>query len=98
MKYATWRLNWDNGYGTGPEEAIIGQGIIVEAALADGQIEQGARILGYVSEAVNESKLIDWDVKNVSQQEALEFSLNVNSSAYFLSNGKIGIEEESPYG
>lgn len=95
MKYVTWKLNWENGYGTGPEEAIVAQGINVEAGLANGKVHTGANILGYVSDVVDESSLTFWDVKNISEQKALAFCEGIAENPYLLPNGKIAFPVQS---
>jgi hypothetical protein len=93
MKYATWKLNFaDPMYGTGPEDAIVASGKTAQGALADGDITQGATILGYVSSAVKESELTAWSVKNLSSEEALAFAKTINSTAYFTADGLIAID------
>jgi len=90
MNYATWKLNFeDPKYGTGPEDEIAKSGIKAEAAWVLGQVETGGTVLGYVSEPVEESELTTWQVKNLNEEEAIEFCLQINAEAYLLENGKI---------
>lgn len=91
MNYATWKLNFtDPNYGTGPEDAIVALGFTAEGAWVDGQVEDDATILGYVSEAQNESALAAWDFTNISQEDALAFCLAINPEAFLLEDGRIG--------
>jgi hypothetical protein len=97
MNYATWKLDFSNPeYGTGPEYAIEEQGVIPEGGWANGEVENGATILGYLTGAVDESKLTSWQVKNVSQAEALDFALAINPEAYLLPDGRITAPMEFP--
>jgi hypothetical protein len=90
MNYATWKLNFTNPeYGTGPEDKIAELGFGAEGAWVAGEIENGGTILGYVTEPQDESELIAWDFRNLSQANALEFCLDINSAAYLLPNGRI---------
>ena len=90
MNYATWKLNFSNpNYGTGPEDRIAELGFGSEGAWVAGQAENGGTILGYVTEALDESKLTTWELKNISEIEALNFCLAINSEAYLLPDGKI---------
>lgn len=95
MNYTTWKLNFtDPKYGTGPEDKIAELGFGAEGAWADGSVESGATILGYVTEPVDESELTPWEVKNITQAEALDFCLAINPEAYLLDNGKISVPYE----
>ena len=90
MNYATWKLNFtDPNYGTGPEDTISELGIGAEGAWVLGQAENNGTILGYLTKPVNEEKLRTWEIKNISQSEALAFCLVVNSKAFLLPDGKI---------
>jgi hypothetical protein len=90
MNYATWKLNFtDPNHGTGPEEKIVELGFGAEGAWADGEVQDGATIMGYVTEAQDESELALWDFQNITEQEALDFCLAINPEAYLLPDGKI---------
>lgn len=90
MNYATWKLNFANAeYGTGPEDAIIAVGNTAEGAWSKGDLAGGGVILGYVTNAVDESELSTWQVKNVTQEEALAFCQSINSAAYLTEDGRI---------
>ena len=90
MNYATWKLNFtDPNYGTGPEHRIAELGFGAEGSWADGSVESGATILGYVTEPVDESELTIWEVKNITQAEALAFCQALNPEAYLLDDGRI---------
>ena len=90
MNYATWKLNFSNpDYGTGPEDKVAQLGFSAEGAWANDSVENGATILGYVSEELNETKLDAWQFQNISQEEALDFCKLLNPKAYLLSDGRI---------
>jgi hypothetical protein len=90
MNYATWKLNFTNPeYGTGPEDKISELGYHAESAWADGQVENGATIMGYLTQPQDETKLTTWEFKNISQLEALEFCLAITPQAYLLPDGRI---------
>jgi hypothetical protein len=92
MNYATWQLNFDNpDYGTGAEVAIAEQGVTAEAAWSNGQVHEGATILGYLTAEVDESLLTDWKVKNLSQAEALSFCQSINPDATLTTEGRIAL-------
>lgn len=92
MKYATWKLNFaDPNYGTGPEEEIIAQGFTAEGGLISGEAK-GGTIMGYFTgDPVN---LESWEFTEITQQEALDFALAIDSSAYLVEDGKIGFPTE----
>jgi hypothetical protein len=97
MNYATWKLNFtDPNHGTGPEEKIAELGFGAEGAWADGSLEQGATIMGYVTEAQDEAELALWDFQNITEQEALDFCLAINPEAYVGDDGKIAAPREEP--
>lgn len=96
MNYATWKLKFTKaGYGSGPEEKLAKNGIAAEGGWLNGQVEDSGIILGYLSEEVNEADFTNWELKNITQEEALAFALAINPEAYLLESGKIGapIEE-----
>jgi hypothetical protein len=90
MNYSTWKLNFTNpDYGTGPEDAISKLGIQAEGSWVDGVTEEGGTILGYLSGPVDETVLGAWEVRNITQSEALDFCLFINEDAYLLPDGRI---------
>jgi hypothetical protein len=90
VNYATWKLNFTNPeYGTGPENKIAELGFGAEGAWVSGEIENGGTVLGYITEPQDESELAAWDFQNITQGQALDFCLAINSEAYLLDNGKI---------
>lgn len=94
MNYATWKLNFETPeYGTGPEDAIIATGNTAQGAWSNGEVTDGGTILGYVGAPVNESTLTEWDVKNITEAEALEFCQAINADAYLQEDGRIAVPE-----
>ena len=90
MKYATWVLNFDDpNYGTGPEASIVEQGGSAEGSYAEGDITQGARILGYFTGEPTD--LDAWSFTELTQQEALDFVLALDETAYVGEEGKIEV-------
>jgi hypothetical protein len=90
MNYATWKLNFTNpDYGTGPEDKIAELGFGAKGAWVEGQVENDGTILGYVTEAQDESQLTAWNFTNITKAEALAFCLAINSNAYLLPDGTI---------
>lgn len=98
MNYATWKINFtDPKYGTGPEDRIAELGFGAEGSWVAGQAENGGTILGYVTEPVDESELTTWEVKNITQSEALNFCLAINAEAYLLDDGRITAPIQEPW-
>jgi hypothetical protein len=90
MKYATWILNFDDpNYGTGPEPFIVEQGNSAEGSFAEGDITKGARILGYFTG--EPTGLEAWDFTELTEQEALDFVLALDETAYVAEDGKIAV-------
>jgi len=93
MKYATWILNFDDpNYGTGPEPIVVEQGGSADGSFAEGDITQGARILGYFTGEPTD--LEAWSFTEITQQEALDFVLAIDDTAYIAEDGKINIVME----
>ena len=91
MKYATWILNFTNPeYGTGPEATIVEQGGTAEGSYADGDVTDGARILGYFT---GEPTGLDaWSFTELTQEEALTFVTAIDDTATVGEDGKIQVE------
>jgi hypothetical protein len=97
MNYATWKLDFtDPNYGTGPEDKIAELGFGAEGAWVAGQLENRGTILGYVTEAQDESELTTWDFINITEAEALAFCQAINPEAYLLPDGRITAPIEEP--
>jgi hypothetical protein len=98
MKYATWKLNFsDPNYGTGPEDKILELGSAAEAGWVLGEPEKGGTILGYLTQQIDESELTTWQFTNISENEALEFCLAINSESYLLPDGRIAVPIEDRF-
>lgn len=89
MKYAIWNLKVeDDGYLTGPEGLISQAGGRAEAAWADGKIEEGGNILGYVSGDFT-LDLTQWNYREISAIEALAFAQAITDTAFIREDGII---------
>jgi hypothetical protein len=96
VNYATWKLNFtDPKYGTGPEDKIAELGFAAEGAWANGQVENGATILGYLTAPQDESKLTTWSFANLTQEQALDFCRAINPDAYLLDDGTFAIPDKA---
>jgi hypothetical protein len=97
MNYATWKLDFtDPNYGTGPEAKIDELGFAAEATgWVTGEVEDGAIILGYVTEPQDESELALWDYANITEAEALSFCQTINPLAILQTDGRISAPSES---
>ncbi len=75
MRYATWNLrNTENGYLDGPESTIVEQGGYAQAIWANGQVENGATILGKVDGDLN--NVSEWNFIEISKTDAETFIAN----------------------
>lgn len=92
MKYATWVIDFDGKYGTGPEPYIAEQGGQADGHFTEGNILEGARILGYFTG--NPSDLEKWQFTELTQQEALDFALAVDNTASIAEDGRIIFKSE----
>jgi len=91
MKYATWILNFVNPeYGTGPEATIVEQGGTAEGSYADGDVTDGARILGYFTGEPTD--LEAWSFTELTQDQALAFVTAIDDTATIGEDGRIVVE------
>jgi len=91
MKYATWKLNFDNPkYGTGPEDKIAELGAKAEAGWTSGAVENGETILGYLDVEIDAEELSIWNFAFITQEQALNFCLELDAGAYLNDAGKFG--------
>jgi hypothetical protein len=96
MKYAIWNLDITNPENiTGPEPKIAELGGHAEGGWVHGQAENGDDILGYVTGQFATDELSAWNYREITQQQALEFALEINPEAYLIEDGRIAapIEE-----
>ena len=91
MKYATWTLNFfESDYGTGPEAAIVEQGGTAEGSYTEGDVTDGAKILGYFT---GEPTGLDaWSFTELTQEEALAFVTAIDDTATVGEDGRIVVE------
>ena len=95
MKYATWILNFtDPDYGTGPEDSINAQGGTAEGTYSNGDVTQGAEILGYYTGTP--TSLSAWSFKKLTEAKALEFVQAIDPAAYLGENGRILVPYTDP--
>jgi len=95
MKYATWILNFVNPeYGTGPESTIVEQGGTAEGAYPNGDVTEGAEILGYYTGTP--TSLSAWSFKKLTEAKALEFVRAIDPAAYLGENGRILVPYTNP--
>jgi len=91
MKYATWILNFTNPeYGTGPEATIVEQGGTAEGSYTDGDVTDGAEILGYFTGEPTD--LEAWSFTELTQDEALAFVTAIDDTATVGEDGRIVVE------
>jgi hypothetical protein len=91
MKYATWILNFSSSNeGTGPEASIAKQGFSAEGIYSNGDITNGGKIFGYFTGTP--SNLQEWNFVELSQEQALDFVLALDASAYVAEDGKIQVQ------
>ena len=95
MKYATWILNFTNPeYGTGPEATIVEQGGTAEGSMPDGDVTDGAEILGYFTGEPTD--LEAWSFTELTQDQALAFVTAIDDTATVGEDGRIVVEYVGP--
>ena len=85
MRYATWKIDFsdDANQGTGPESFVtVGK---IEGGFEKAPFE----IVGYVSDDAVITGLEKWEVTEITQEEALNYCLALNSESFIDSNGRI---------
>jgi hypothetical protein len=84
MKYAIWNLDTSNSENiTGPEALIAQLGGQALGGWVDGEAQEGADILGYVTGEFPITSLTAWNYREVTSEEALEFAQAINTEAFF---------------
>jgi hypothetical protein len=86
MRYATWKLHWqpDERYGTGPEAQIGGAAGIVYTGP-----DPTDMIVGYIYSDHDLSGLEDWDVHEITGEQALAMVQDVEPEATLDGEGRI---------
>jgi len=86
MKYATWKVyfpaNSNEGYT--PEPIIRERGGTAEGAVGTNEL-----IVGYVSDNADLTNLEQYDVKEITQQQALNLATQFNPDCYMGDDGKL---------
>jgi hypothetical protein len=92
MKYATWKLKFDNPkYGKSPETGA--QDVILTGAYLLGDAK-GGTIVGYVHGDASQIDLSLWDYQEVTQDKALSLVQVVYEDAFIDESGQILIPTE----
>lgn len=73
--FVTWKLDFVDGYGFGPEAEILNRGGKIQVLMSESSIENGGRILGK----------IDGDISNLEQFDLVEIS-DVQAEAFVRAN------------
>lgn len=94
MKYATWKLKFDNPkYGYGPQVLALSLGVELEGAYLNGN-PSGGTILGYVMGDASALDLSDFAYQEITEAEALSFVQSIHPTAYVGAAGRIFIETQ----
>lgn len=88
MKYLKWTIYFPEGSneGTTPEDIIREKNGWAEGAIALSNNE----IIGYASDESDLSGLSNYDLQELTQEEALDLAQTINPSFYLADDGKIG--------
>jgi hypothetical protein len=86
MRYATWHLYWqpDERYGTGPEPEIGG----AEGAFFTGPDPHDV-IVGYIYSDHDLTGLEDWNVQEITGEQALALAQQLDGEASMNDEGRI---------
>lgn len=89
MRYALWNLKQEiDNYLSGPEQIIADNGGRAEGIWTDGNVEEGATILGYVFGDFN-IDLSAWNYREIDVAEAMAFCQEIEPSASLINDGRI---------
>ena len=92
MRYATWKVyfpaNSNEGYT--PEPIIRERG-----GTAEGAIETNDLIVGYISDNADLSNLEQYEINEITQQQALDLAIQFNPGCYMGDDGKINYPKPS---
>ena len=95
MRYVTWKLNWADDYGYGPEPLAAEHGANLEAsAFCSPQTNTGT-ILGYLTGDLNFEAFTVYQLTEITPEEALEFAQAIAPTAHFTSDGYLVAAKES---
>lgn len=87
MRYITWRLNWIDGYGYGPEPVAADNEATMEASAF---VDEAGTHLGYLTGDLDLDLVVDYEVTELDAGEALVFALTIDDTAFMLDGGRIG--------
>lgn len=90
MRYLTWRLNWIDGCGYGPESVAADNGATMEASSF---VDETGTHLGYLTGDFDLDLVVDYDVAELAAGEALAFAQTFDDTAFILDDGRIGVVE-----
>lgn len=93
MRYATWQLNWepDEHYGSGPEPVISERGGSAEGVFYTAGVHDP--IVGYVFSDVSLANLDEWNVTEITGEQALALAQDLVPEASMGNNGRIVFPE-----
>ena len=96
MRYLTWELTWpgDHRYGFGPEPVAADNGAHLEASMWVSPSVEAGTILGYLDGDMDLGLIGAWNAVELSEVEALGFSVGIDPNAYVAGDGRIGTTTE----
>lgn len=87
MKYAIWNLSQNDGLWFGPEDKLRTFGIEARASFT-GPDNDSDR-LAFLSEECDESAFQEFNLRFITQEQALAFAQDIDESAVLLDSGEI---------
>jgi hypothetical protein len=89
MRYAKWKLFWQNDEGTSPNDLAREQGYYLEGGFFAAPGGPREWIYGYVADDLEISLFSAWQMIEVTQDEIIAAARQRNVAAYFDQNEKI---------
>lgn len=89
MRYIIWKLNWDGVYGKGPESYAFIQGIDLSPSGFIDSSSGDYLVLGFLRDDTDIDELAEWEAYEVTQDDALAFAVDIDSTAAVRDSGEI---------
>jgi len=86
MKYYTWKLNWENGYGTDPTGVVNTDTTRVEPSfsIGDTRTSDGLIYCTLLTGSIEPETLTTWSVVEITAEQMLDAAKTLNAEAIMV--------------